>query len=153
MQIPFHSIKGTFSKIHILDNYSQNKENGSHWSKTNALLAYSKGFPLFMGFILSKIWTFLEAEKKALSNENSEISPEEKKLLITIFDGPNNFIAWPDQAVDTLAYIRRFNILMSFMSDKEKVKMMLKENSEAFRDNEKMLFGPKFEEIVTKSLT
>ena len=42
---------------------------------------------------------------------------------------------------------------MSFMSDKEKVKMMLKENSEAFRDNEKMLFGPKFEEIVTKSLT
>ena len=95
----------------------------------------------------------LGGRKKALSNENSEINPEEKKSLITIFDGPGNFIAWPDQAVDISAYIRRFNILMSFMSDKEKVKMTLKENSEAFRDNEKMLFGPKFEEIVTKSLT
>ena len=42
---------------------------------------------------------------------------------------------------------------MSFISDKEKVKMTLKENSEAFRDNEKMLFEPNFEEIVTKSLT
>ena len=31
--------------------------------------------------------------------------------------------------------------------------MMLKENVEALRDNEKMLFGPKFEDVVTKSLT
>ena len=42
---------------------------------------------------------------------------------------------------------------MSFIGDKEKVKIMLKENAEAFRDNEKILFGPKFEEDVAKSLT
>ena len=57
------------------------------------------------------------------------------------------------QAVNTCAYIRRFNILMSFIGDKEKVQIMLKENAEAFRDNEKILFGPKFEEDVAKSLT
>ena len=42
---------------------------------------------------------------------------------------------------------------MSFISDKEKVKIMLKENAETFRDNEKILFGPKFEEDIAKSLT
>ena len=57
------------------------------------------------------------------------------------------------QAVNTCAYIRRFNILMSLISDKEKIKIMLKENAEAFRNNEKILFGPKFEEDVAKSLT
>ena len=57
------------------------------------------------------------------------------------------------QAVNTCVYIRRFNILMSFISDKEKVKIMLKENAEASRDNEKILFGPKFEEDIAKSLT
>ena len=39
------------------------------------------------------------------------------------------------------------------MGDEKKVEMMLKENAEAFRDNEKLTFGPKFEEVVAKSLT
>ena len=34
------------------------------------------------------------------------------------------------------------------MSEKKKVEMMLKENTKAFRENEKMLFEIKFEEIV-----
>ena len=42
---------------------------------------------------------------------------------------------------------------MSFMSDKKKIEMMLKQNAESFRDNEKMLFGPKFEDVVAKTLT
>ena len=56
------------------------------------------------------------------------------------------------QAVKTCAYLRRFNTLMSFMSDKKRVETMLEYHAETFRDNEKMLFGPKFEEIVGKSL-
>ena len=57
------------------------------------------------------------------------------------------------QVINSFAYIRRFNILMSFMSDKKKIEMMLKQNAESFRDNEKKLFGPKFEDVVAKTLT
>ena len=39
------------------------------------------------------------------------------------------------------------------MIEKKKVELMLKENAEALRDNEKTLYGPKFEEAVAKSLT
>ena len=39
------------------------------------------------------------------------------------------------------------------MSEKKKVEMMLEKNAEAFNDNAKMLFGSKFEEAVSKSLT
>lgn len=42
---------------------------------------------------------------------------------------------------------------MSIMSDKKKVEIMLKENAEALMDDEKILFGPKFEEVAAKSLT
>ena len=45
-----------------------------------------------------------------------------------------------DQAVNTCAYIKRINALMSFMSDTKKVGIMLKENAEVFKDNEKTLF-------------
>lgn len=48
---------------------------------------------------------------------------------------------------------RRFNILMSFVSDRKEVEMMLKENVKAFRENEQMLFWPTFEEVVVKLLT
>ena len=44
-----------------------------------------------------------------------------------------------------------FSIAMSFMSYK-KSWMMLRQNAETFRDNEKMLFGPKFEQVIAKSL-
>ena len=30
--------------------------------------------------------------------------------------------------------------------------MKLRENAKTFKDNDKMLFGPKFEEVITKSL-
>ena len=85
-------------------------------------------------------------------NENSEINPEEQNPLITISYLMDQVVLFLCQAVNTRAHIRRFNILMSFISDKKKVEMLLKENTEAFRDNEKTLLGPKFEEVVAKSL-
>ena len=85
-------------------------------------------------------------------NENSEINPEEENLLITISYLMDQVVLFLGQAVNTRAHIRRFNILMSFISDKKKVEMLLKEHTEAFRDNEKTLLGPKFEEVVAKSL-
>ena len=39
------------------------------------------------------------------------------------------------------------------MIDKKKVEMTLEENAEAFRDNEKMLFGSKFEEVEAELVT
>ena len=65
----------------------------------------------------------------------------------------NKVILLLDQAVNRCAYIRRFNVLMLFMNDKKKAEMMLKENAGGFRDNEKMLFESKFEQVVAKSLT
>ena len=50
--------------------------------------------------------------------------------------------------VNACAYIGRFNILMSFMSDKNKVEMMLKKNVKAFKNNEKKMFGRKFEKAA-----
>ena len=88
-------------------------------------------------------------DKEALSNENSEIYPGKENPLITISYLMDHVVSLLSQVVNTYAYIRRLNILMSFMSDKKKVEMMLKETAEAFRDNEKMLFG----EVVAKSLT
>ena len=37
---------------------------------------------------------------------------------------------------------------MSFMSDKNKVEMMLKKNVKAFKNNEKKMFGRKFEKAA-----
>ena len=85
-------------------------------------------------------------------NENSEINSEEENPLITISYLMDQVVLFLGQAVHPHADIRRFNILMSFISDKKKVEMLLKENTEAFRDNEKALLGPKFEEVVAKSL-
>ena len=42
---------------------------------------------------------------------------------------------------------------MSFIGDKKRVECMLKNNSTAFLDAENMLFGPKYEELVAKSLS
>ena len=42
---------------------------------------------------------------------------------------------------------------MSFIIDKKKVEMTLEENTEAFRDSEKMLFGSKFEEVEAELVT
>ena len=58
------------------------------------------------------------------------------------------------QSVNTCTYVHRYNILMAFVNGKKKVETMIKENSQSFIDkwNKKMLFGPKFEETVAKSL-
>lgn len=57
------------------------------------------------------------------------------------------------QTVSTCFYIKRFKILISRVSNKSRVEMMLKENAQALREKEEILFGPKFEEVETKSFT
>ena len=37
---------------------------------------------------------------------------------------------------------------MSFLGNKKKVEMMIKENAEAFRNNQKMLSRLKFKEVI-----
>ena len=57
------------------------------------------------------------------------------------------------EAMNTCSFIRRFNFLMSFVGDKKRVKSMLKDNATVFSNAENMLFGPKYEELVAKSLS
>ena len=57
------------------------------------------------------------------------------------------------QAMNSCSYIRRFNVLMSFVGDKKRVESMLKDNATAFSDAGNMLFGSKYEELVAKSLS
>ena len=54
--------------------------------------------------------------------------------------------------MNTCSYTGRFNILMVFVNDKEKLEAMIKENVETCNDksNKSMLFGPKFEEVIVK---
>ena len=89
-------------------------------------LVYLKRRISFIYGPLNKIWTASEAEKEALSNENSEISPYEENRLITTSYLMDQVILLLGQAINTCAYIRIFNILMSLMRDKKKAEMMLK---------------------------
>ena len=57
------------------------------------------------------------------------------------------------QAVNSCSYIRRFNVLMSFVGDNKRVESMLKDNATTFLEAENMLFGVKYEEMVAKSLS
>ena len=97
---------------------------------------------------LSKIWTALEAEKEGFSNWNSEINPEEVNPLIVISYLTDQVVLLFGQVVNTCAYTGRFNILMSFMSDKNKVEMMLKKSVKAFKNNEKKMLVRKFEKAA-----
>ena len=63
------------------------------------------------------------------------------------------FILLLDQAVSIFAGRRRFDALISFLSDKEKVEVMIKENAETLRGKKKMFFGLKLEDVVAKSIT
>ena len=51
------------------------------------------------------------------------------------------------------SYIRHFNVLMSFVESKKGVESMLKDNATAFSEPENMLFGPKYKELIAKSLS
>ena len=57
------------------------------------------------------------------------------------------------QAMNSCSYIRRFNVLMSFVGDTKRIESMLKDNATAFSDAGNMLFGSKYKELVAKSLS
>ena len=56
------------------------------------------------------------------------------------------------QTMNSYSYIRRFNVLMSFVGDKKIVEYMLKDNSIAFSVTGNMLLESKYEKLVAKSL-
>ena len=65
----------------------------------------------------------------------------------------NQVVLLLGQAMNSCSYIRRFNVLMFIVRDKKRVECMLKDHARAFSDSDNMLFGPKYEELVAKSLT
>ena len=102
----------------------------------------------FVYGLLTKIWTAMEAEKESYLAEEGKTNPlfEMSKLfyLVILFLG---------QAMNSCSYIRRFNILMSFVGDRKRVESMLKDNAAAFSDPGNMLFWSKYEELVANSLS
>ena len=94
---------------------------------------------------LSKVWSAIEMEKVNVDNENEE------DLIFTMSSLFDQTILLLGQAVNSCAYIRRFNILMSFMTDKKKVEGILKENAAVFAESDDNLFGEKYEETMIKS--
>ena len=97
---------------------------------------------------LTKIWTGMEAEKESYIADEAEINP-----LLEIPKLFHQVILLLEQAMNSCSYIRRFNVLISFIGDKKRVESMLKDNATTFLDAENMLFGPKYEELVAKSLS
>ena len=54
--------------------------------------------------------------------------------------------------MNSCLYIRRLNVLFSFVGEKIIALPMLKDNALAFLEAENMKFGPKYEKLVAKSL-
>ena len=102
---------------------------------------------------LCKIWHAMEGEKEAM--EESGESLDSQHPLTELSHLLDQVLILLGQSVNSCTYTRRFNILMAFINDKKRVEVMMKENADAFIDesNANMLFGPKFEETVAKSLT
>lgn len=68
-----------------------------------------------------------------------------------LIDGPDNFIAWlSGQYMCICKNIQYFNVIYECQ---EKDWNNAKKIAKAFRDNEKMMFRPKFEEVVATLLT
>ena len=90
----------------------------------------------------------MEAEKESYLAKEGETNPlfEMSKLF-------DQVVLLLGQAINSCSYIRRFNVLMSFVGDKKRVESMLKDNATAFWDAGNMLFGSKYEELVVKSLS
>ena len=97
---------------------------------------------------LTKIWTAMEAEKESYLADEEETNPlfEMSKLF-------DQVILFLGQAMNSCSYIRRFNVLMSFVGDTKRIESMLKDNATAFSDAGNMLFGSKYKELVAKSLS
>ena len=76
---------------------------------------------------LTKIWTAMEAEKESYLADEEETNPlfEMSKLF-------DQVILFLGQAMNSCSYIRRFNVLMSFVGDKKRVESMCKDNATAF---------------------
>ena len=87
---------------------------------------------------LTKIWTAMEAEKESYLAEEGEANPlfEMSKLF-------DQVVLLLGQAMNSCSYIRRFNVLMSFLGDKKRVESMLQDNAAVFSDAWNMLFGSK----------
>ena len=90
----------------------------------------------------------MEAEKESYLADEEETNPlfEMSKLF-------DQVILFLGQAMNSCFYIRHFNALMSFVRDKKRVDSMLKDNATAFSDAGNMLFGPKYKELLVKSLS
>lgn len=50
------------------------------------------------------------------------------------------------------SYIRHFNVLMLILEDKKRAESMLKDNATTISEADNMLFQPRYEELVAKSL-
>ena len=78
---------------------------------------------------VTKIWTAMEAEKESYLVEEGETNHlfEMSKLFDQVF-------LLLGQAMNSCSSFRRFNVLMSFVGDRKRVKSMLKDNATAFTD-------------------
>ena len=87
---------------------------------------------------LTKICTSMEAEKVSYVADKGETNllSEMSKLF-------DQVVLLLEPAMISCSYIRRFNVLMSFVGDKKRVESMLKDNATAFLEAENMLFGPR----------
>ena len=94
-----------------------------------------------------KTWTVIKAEKKSYDSDKGEtnILLEISKLFHQVI-----LLLSLGQAINLCLYIRCFNLLISFVGDKKRADSILKNNA---TESENMLFEPKYEELVVKSLS
>ena len=147
----FNPVPDNVKKSKLLDSYLKEllAEQEKHISLSqNKMLGNLHQRINFVYGPLSRIWAAMEAERNV-----SIADGEENNMLMEISNLFDQVILLLGQAMNSCAYIRRFNILMAFLGDKKKVDNMLKDNASAFTDTNDLLFGPKYEELVAKTLS
>ena len=98
----------------------------------------------------STFWTEFEDQKEAaLANPDKSDFHSSMERTGTLFEQTITMIG---QVCNTLSYHRRLNVLGAMFQDSKKAKEILREQRPALEEDSPLLFGPIFEEFVSRHL-
>ena len=103
---------------------------------------------------LSKVWTMVEEEKEAVFQHAAD-DPEMQESVESVKDSctlVEQIVTLLGQAMNSLSYQRRHNILSALSVDKAKAKELLKEEKDSIDKDEHFLFGEDFKDHLKKQV-
>ena len=99
---------------------------------------------------LSSLWQYMESEKQQIKDTN-EASQDDLNQLEGISTQFEQTFTLVDQAINSIQYQRRMNVLSTIFSDKKKAKEILSDKVDIINEDYEYIFGSKFEDSVVKT--